>query len=86
MIELFHRAVNTEKLEAAKLVYNRAIANGRLVRGPCAICGKPNGVGHHENYDKPLDVVWLCPSHHRLRHNELNRLRMAAAACDTPQP
>ena len=26
---------------------------------------------HHEDYDYPLDVIWLCPIHHKARHKEL---------------
>lgn len=47
---------------AAQKVVNTAVRVGQLVRpGVCSRCGKackPNG--HHEDYSKPLDVVWLC--------------------------
>lgn len=26
------------------------------------------GIRHHEDYDKPLDILWLCHRHHRLLH------------------
>jgi hypothetical protein len=47
---------------------NNAIKGGRLVRGPCEVCGKENTDAHHDDYDKPLEVRWLCPSHHHLLH------------------
>jgi len=57
-------------------IYNkvhRARQKGRLVKKPCEICGGADSVAHHEDYNKPLDVVWLCRSHHRLHHNEIKR-------------
>lgn len=26
------------------------------------------GQAHHDDYSKPLEVRWLCPSHHKLHH------------------
>ncbi len=36
----------------------------------CDDCGKRNShiQGHHENYSKPLEVIWLCPLCHGKRH------------------
>ena len=35
----------------------------------CLFCGDKFSVqGHHENYSKPLDVLWLCRSHHADLH------------------
>ena len=41
----------------------------------CERCGAKNGIqAHHDNYAKPLDVLWLCPVCHAVRHKELGRL------------
>jgi hypothetical protein len=56
-----------------------ALKTGQLKQQPCAIknCNVATGntVAHHEDYDKPLDITWLCKRHHRLRHAQLNKLR-----------
>jgi hypothetical protein len=62
-------AENREKREAKNLV-NNAILRGALVRpSRCEACHeqiKPEA--HHENYEKPFDVIWLCSSCHKRRH------------------
>jgi hypothetical protein len=49
----------------------RAVRRGDLLKQPCCICGSLASVAHHESYDKPLDVMWLCTVHHKARHKEL---------------
>jgi len=51
------------------------IRAGRLVRQPCEICGSENAEAHHEDYSKPREVRWLCTSHYRQRHIEINKER-----------
>lgn len=44
---------------------------GLLIAEPCAVCGTTEQIEkHHEDYGKPLDVVWLCRAHHRVLTNE----------------
>ena len=40
--------------------------SGQLVPLPCEVCGDPETEKHHENYDHPFDVRWLCYEHHRM--------------------
>ncbi len=41
----------------------------------CERCGAKEGVeGHHDDYVKQLEVLWLCPVCHAARHKELGRL------------
>jgi hypothetical protein len=47
----------------------RAIKNGIIKKTGCIFCGRPDSQGHHFDYTKPLDVVWLCPIHHRKVHD-----------------
>ena len=55
----------------AKLRY--AIKTGKIKRLPCEVCGIKKSHGHHENYNKPYDVKWLCDNHHKEVHNRLIR-------------
>lgn len=45
----------------------RALQNGKILRQPCFVCGD-KAEAHHPDYSRPLDVVWLCSSHHRQAH------------------
>lgn len=55
---------NPEKRKAHVALGN-AVRDGRVVKGACEVCGSTQRVhGHHDDYDKPLEVRWLCPSHH----------------------
>jgi len=62
-----YAARNQEKIRA-KGILNRAVKRGDLTREPCVECGDPDTHGHHTDYSRPLDVVWLCPLHHGRTH------------------
>ena len=64
-----YRADNPKKSRAHDLVAY-AVRIGTLVRMPCEVCGCDSHVAHHDDYDKPLDVRWLCGSHHREWHEQ----------------
>lgn len=50
-----------------------AIKSGKLIRPDgCEDCGKQGRIeGHHEDYAKPLEVIWLCPRCHKLREGKI---------------
>ena len=50
-------------------VFSAAIRDGKVVKMPCFICGNEKSEGHHPDYSRPLDVVWLCNKHHVETHN-----------------
>jgi ribosomal protein S27AE len=65
------RAEDRRRGKAHGAVY-RAIKNGKLVREPCCRCGEQKSLAHHEDYDKPLAIMWLCQPCHKQRHKEIN--------------
>jgi len=55
--------------QAARQQVYQAKKKGLLVPTPCFCCGDPKVHAHHHNgYDHPLDVVWLCSLHHAYAH------------------
>ena len=63
-----YRAKNPEKVRAHWKV-KQAKKTGRLTPKPCVKCGDAKSAAHHEDYSKPLDVIWLCYSCHKHLHN-----------------
>lgn len=57
----------SEKGKAAEKL-RAAVRSGKIKRQPCEICQKPNAEGHHFDYSKPLEVKWLCRTHHAQTH------------------
>lgn len=56
-------AKHSEKHKCRK-IFESAVKSGQIKRMPCVICGDENSEGHHEDYTKPLDVIFLCRKHH----------------------
>jgi len=61
---------NNPKKYKAHIAVGNALREGKLHRpdrcSHCKVECKPEG--HHEDYQKPLDVVWLCSECHRNLH------------------
>ena len=45
-----------------------ALRRGLIQRGPCEVCGASEVDGHHDDYDQPMRVRWLCRKHHKAAH------------------
>lgn len=56
------------KRHEARWLVNRHIGSGKIVRQPCEVCGSSRTDAHHDDYDKPLAVRWLCRQHHQGLH------------------
>src|SRR5579863_6661666 len=57
----------------SRAIFAHAVKSGRLVRPKrCEQCGRcPRYAiqGHHTDYDKPLEVQWLCRPCHDSKHS-----------------
>jgi len=56
----------------ARIIVGNALRDGKLTRPECCEdCGKQRRLhGHHDDYARPLDVRWLCPTCHATWHKE----------------
>lgn len=68
--------------QAARSKVSYALRLGTLTRPIC--CGKCGRVGiveaHHKDYNKPLEVEWLCPPCHRRLDFESGLRQLSGAA------
>jgi hypothetical protein len=65
-----------DRKEQKRLIINAhrkaayARSTGKLIPRPCVICGEKSVEGHHTDYLKPLEVIWLCHNHHSKEHQK----------------
>ena len=63
-----YQKTNPEKAKAYDAV-SYALRTGRLFKKPCP-CGETKVEGHHPDYSKPLEVIWLCKKCHIHEHKK----------------
>lgn len=75
---------NKDKTRAAKQRYiaqnpdkrfchvalNNAVRDKKIMKEPCEKCGEKKSEAHHEDYSKPLEVLWLCRKCHARHHRK----------------
>lgn len=64
------KSIFHQKYRARDLLHD-AVIRGEVQKRNCEICLADKTQGHHSDYAKPLDVVWLCMRCHKLLHTKL---------------
>jgi hypothetical protein len=59
--------------EKARDIALEAFKTGKLKQENCYICDAVRTEMHHEDYSKPLDVMWLCKRCHTAVHTMYRR-------------
>lgn len=75
--EAFKQAAKKSRAKFPERTKDRSIFVARIQTGalkPWPVCAVPECTdthvhGHHPDYSRPLDVVWLCRVHHTEAHN-----------------
>jgi hypothetical protein len=60
--------------DSVRGIVGRAIKTNKIQKKPCLVCGNSKSQAHHDDYNKPLEIKWFCPIHHR-EYEEKNHLR-----------
>lgn len=69
-----YRKKNYTRFRAREMA-RKAIKIGKLIRQKCEFCGESVTEAHHDDYQKPLAVRWLCRKHHRDLHKNAKTKR-----------
>lgn len=64
---------STKVKNHARHLLQAAVRRGGIIRKDCEHCGAKKTDGHHSDYSKPLDVIWVCrPCHMKLHRIPTN--------------
>ncbi|MEI9995110.1 MAG: hypothetical protein WDM91_10980 [Rhizomicrobium sp.] len=74
----------TVKKCGARAMANAAKRLGLITPQPCADCGSEKSEMHHPDYDRPLDVVWLCKDCHAQHHRGDPPTGQSTCSCGRP--
>lgn len=65
---------DTKKKHYARTYANTYLKRGKIEKLPCIVCGDNKVEMHHDNYNKPLEIKWLCRKHHMEHHKKVNNV------------
>jgi ribosomal protein L37AE/L43A len=57
------RLENPERYRAG-VILNNAVRDGKIIKPKNCACGRSRPQAHHEDYSKPLKVIWACQKCH----------------------
>ncbi len=64
----YHNDPTYRAKQIARAAARHAAQSGKLAKAPCEVCGASKVEAHHDDYSQPLNVRWLCRTHHREHH------------------
>jgi hypothetical protein len=64
-----YRKRHKEEVKAQNILNCALRKRGSVIkRESCYVCDDVNSQAHHFDYNKPLEVIWVCPKHHKSIH------------------
>ena len=69
-----YRKAHPDRIKARSIL-TVALNSGKIKPEPCEVCGTLKKIhGHHNDYNKPLEIRWLCRKHHIELHNKQKKV------------
>lgn len=75
---IFNKIRSPEKTNARQIICF-LVKKGVMKKGECEmkdISCHGRIEGHHIDYTKPMEVMWLCSFHHRAKHKEVSNPKL----------
>ena len=68
--KIFAKEINVRgnKKYEARRELRKGLMSGNIKKVNCQVCGGVKTEAHHDDYNKPLEVTWLCRSCHTKLH------------------
>jgi hypothetical protein len=87
----YHNDPAFRRKHAARRTLNNAVARGAVEKRPCETCGSSEAQAHHHDYDRALDVQWLCRECHEREHGgsgcrQVEPVVVGSCACGCGEP
>jgi uncharacterized OB-fold protein len=60
--------INHPEKVSARSKARLALKRGTIKKQVCSKCGNVKVDMHHQDYSKPVEIIWLCRRHHQQEH------------------
>ena len=60
-----------KKKDACRSYASVYLKRGKIIKQPCQKCGNEKSEMHHNDYNEPLKIIWVCRRCHLGLHNEV---------------
>ena len=67
-VKAWYRGYRAKRHREEKVKRDARNATRTLPPKPCEVCGVEKAQAHQDHYSKPVDVRWLCTTHHAEWH------------------
>jgi hypothetical protein len=71
--EKYYKVKNNLFKMKSRNILAYSVIKKEIKKLPCKVCGNVKSEAHHDDYDFPLKIKWLCRKHHKELHNKIKK-------------